>query len=92
MSAVNEAAGPTGRPTDPVPSVRAQWGALGIGMRLFLVAGPVAVVAVVALFSTTLGVVVAVLVFGMALATVVYAKNRSDRLNALEKTMRGDEP
>ncbi len=92
MSAVNQAAGPARQPTDPLPTVRAQWGALSVGIRVLLVAGPVVIVAVVALFSPTLGVVAAVLVFGMALATVVYAKNRSDRLHALAAMMRQDEP
>ena len=92
MSTVNEAAGPARRPTDSVPTVRAQWAALSVGIRAFLVAGPVFIVALVALFSPTLGVVAAVLVLGMALATVVYAKNRSDRLNALYAMRREDEP
>jgi len=47
------------------------------------------VVAVVTALSPTFGLIVAVLVVGMGLATATYVKNRTDRLNALSRDDRG---
>ncbi len=66
-----------------VPPLRDQWAALRVGVRAALIGVPLAVVAVVAALSPTFGLVVAVLVVGMGLATATYVKNRADRLNAL---------
>ena len=65
-----------------LPPVRAQWGRLAPGTRIAAVAVPLAVVGLFFALDVRAGVTVAVLVTGMALATVVYVKNRSDRHNA----------
>lgn len=66
-----------------VPSLRDQWAALAPGVRAAIVGVPLVVVAVVTALSPMFGLVVAVLVVGMGLATATYVKNRADRLNAL---------
>lgn len=85
MSDVNPGAGLGGRGSEPLPTVRAQWASIGLGLRCAVVGVPLALVALIAVLSPTLGLVAAVLVVGMGLATVVYAKNRTDRLNAIHR-------
>lgn len=74
------------RPDQPypgrLPPVRRQWSRLGIATRVLLVALPVVVLVAVTAVDTTAGATIAVLVVGMAAATAVYMKNRTDRHNA----------
>ncbi len=77
-------------PDDPstrqsVPTLSDQWAALRVGVRVAIIGIPLAVVAVVAALSPTFGLVLAVLVVGMGLATATYVKNRADRLNAVSR-------
>lgn len=74
------------RPDQPypgrLPPVRKQWAQRALSTRLLLIVVPVAALAVITAFSATVGVPLAVLVIGMAAATAVYVKNRTDRHNA----------
>jgi hypothetical protein len=72
-----------------VPPLREQWAALARGAKAALIGVPLVVVAVVTALSPTFGLIVAVLVVGMGLATATYVKNRADRLNALSRDDRG---
>lgn len=65
-----------------MPPVRQQWAVLDPGLRVALVLVPVAVLGAVAAVNGEAAATLAVLVVGMAAATVVYAKNRTDRHNA----------
>lgn len=66
----------------PLPPLRTQWSRLAWPVRVATVALPVLLVAAFLAVDLRAGVTVAVLVGGMALATVVYVKNRTDRHNA----------
>lgn len=70
------------RPDEPIPGVWQQWSKLPRPARIALVVIPVVVVAAALAADVTAGVAVAVLVVGIAVATVVFFKNRTDRLNA----------
>ena len=50
--------------------------------RLAIVVPPLVLVAVILIADVTIGLVAAVMVFGVGAATAVYAKNRTDRHNA----------
>lgn len=65
-----------------LPPVRAQWAELSPATRVALVVIPLAVLAPLAAVSPAVGATVAVLVVGVAAATAVYVKNRTDRHNA----------
>jgi hypothetical protein len=65
-----------------LPPVRAQWRQLGGAARTLSVGVPLALVVLVLAVDVRAGLTVAVLVVGMALASGVYVKNRSDRHNA----------
>jgi hypothetical protein len=71
-----------------LPPVRAQWLALPAGVKVATVAGPLVVMAVVALLNPRAGLTAAVLLVGMAAASGVYVKNRTDRHNVAVE--RGD--
>lgn len=66
----------------PLPPVREQWRRLSSYAKLAAVAVPLAVVGVVMAIDLRAGVTVAVLFAGMGAASVVYVKNRTDRVNA----------
>jgi hypothetical protein len=85
MSNVKPRVKSAGLEAEPVLSVSTKWGALALGVRVALIGVPLALVVLIVVVSPTLGLVAAVLVVGMALATVLYAKNRSDRLNAIRR-------
>jgi hypothetical protein len=65
-----------------LPPLRAQWSRLPAGVRAATIAVPLAIVAVVGAVDLRAGATMAVLLLGAAGATVVYAKNRTDRHNA----------
>jgi hypothetical protein len=65
-----------------MPPVWQQWRQLAPRTRALALAIPIVFAAVVLAVSLVLGVFVLVLLVGSALATVVYAKNRTDRHNA----------
>jgi hypothetical protein len=65
-----------------LPPLRIQWRRLSGGTRLLIVGLPVLLVAALLAANLTIGTVVAVMVLGAGAATVVYAKNRTDRHNA----------
>ena len=65
-----------------LPPVRAQWRRVQPGTRLAIAGVPLLVVAALLAADLTVGVVAAVMVVGVGLATVVYVKNRTDRHNA----------
>lgn len=62
--------------------MRAQWQAWSAGARAASIVLPLLVVVIVTLVDARAGATVAVLVVGMALASAVYVKNRTDRHNA----------
>jgi hypothetical protein len=62
--------------------VRTQWRKLDRSVRLAIVGIPGLVVAIVLAADVAIGVVVLVMVLGVGAATIVYAKNRTDRHNA----------
>lgn len=66
----------------PLPPVRVQWLAWPLPARVAVVVFPVVVLAAVTILDVRAGVTIAVLVVGMAAASVVYVKNRTDRHNA----------
>lgn len=59
-----------------------QWARLPVAVKAACIALPLLLVAVVLAVDIRAGVTVAVLVLGVAAASVVYVKNRSDRHNA----------
>lgn len=65
-----------------MPGVWAQWKGLPLAARIPLVVVPLAVVVVALVLSPVAGAAIAVFVVGVAAATVVFVKNRSDRINA----------
>lgn len=65
-----------------LPSVRAQWQRLSGSLRIAMVAIPLLLVAILFAADFKVGVVGAVMVFGVAAATAVFVKNRTDRHNA----------
>lgn len=65
-----------------LPPVREQWLRLPVAARAASVAVPLIVIGIVLAISLTAGATVGVLIVGMWVATVVYAKNRTDRHNA----------
>lgn len=65
-----------------LPPVGVQWARLPAGVRAASVIGPVLLVAVAFAADLRAGVTVAVLAVGVAAATGVYVKNRTDRHNA----------
>ena len=65
-----------------LPPVRVQWHRLAVPIRLAAVVVPVVFLAVIALFSPLAAATIGVLVVGLAAATAVYVKNRTDRHNA----------
>ncbi|HWE55762.1 MAG TPA: hypothetical protein VG435_09625 [Acidimicrobiales bacterium] len=65
-----------------LPPVRAQWQAWAPGARAASIVAPLLLVAIVFAVDIRAGATVAVLVVGMALASAVYVKNRTDRHNA----------
>lgn len=65
-----------------LPPVRQQWRRLAPTLRLLTVGIPIVFLAVIALFSPLAAATIAILVVGLAAATVVYVKNRTDRHNA----------
>lgn len=65
-----------------MPPVREQWRRLGPAVRALAVGVPVVVLAVAVLLNPLAGATIAVLVVGLAAATAVYVKNRTDRHNA----------
>ena len=65
-----------------LPPVPQQWARLSLGFRWVLVASPIALVAIVFDLSLAAGTTAAVLIVGVAGATVMFAKNRTDRHNA----------
>ncbi len=73
-----------------IPPVRQQWSRLSLPVRVAVTAGPVVVLAAIAAVNAVAGVTIAVLVLGLAAATVVYVKNRTDLHNAAVD--RGDIP
>jgi hypothetical protein len=62
--------------------VRTQWQHLSLWLRVVLIVVPVVIVAGVFLFDVAAGLTALVFVAGAVAATVVYAKNRTDRHNA----------
>ncbi len=65
-----------------LPPVYQQWLQLRFGFRVVLVVVPVVVLAAIAALNAAAGATIAVLVVGLAAATAVYVKNRTDRHNA----------
>lgn len=65
-----------------LPPVYEQWRRLNFTLRTALIVGPVIVIAALFAANLTVGVTSAVFIGGVAAATVVFAKNRSDRHNA----------
>jgi hypothetical protein len=65
-----------------LPGVHERWRRLGRSTRLAIVGVPVLLVAPILAADVTIGVAVAVMVFGVGAATAVYMKNRTDRHNA----------
>ena len=65
-----------------LPPVREQWRRLTPPARTATVAIPVVVTALVALIDVRAGATIGVLLAGLAAATAVYVKNRTDRHNA----------
>jgi hypothetical protein len=65
-----------------LPGVRTRWRRLHRSTRLAIVGVPLLFVAILLAADVTIGVVAAVMVGGVAAATAVYAKNRTDRHNA----------
>jgi hypothetical protein len=65
-----------------LPPVRVQWMAWPILGRVASIVAPLVVAAGFVTIDFRAGVTVAVLLFGMAAASVVYVKNRTDRHNA----------
>jgi hypothetical protein len=65
-----------------LPGVRTRWRRLSRNTRLAIVGVPLVVVGLLLAADVTIGVVAAVMVGGVAAATAVYAKNRTDRHNA----------
>jgi hypothetical protein len=65
-----------------LPGVRTRWRRLHRTTRLAIVGVPLLFVAILLAADVTIGVVAAVMVAGVAAATAVYAKNRTDRHNA----------
>lgn len=65
-----------------LPPVRDQWAHSRLGLRVAVVAFPVVLVAIVSAISLAAGVTTFVLVLGVAAATAMFAKNRTDRHNA----------
>ena len=65
-----------------LPGVRTRWRRLSGNTRLAIVGVPLLVVGLLLAADVTIGVVAAVMVGGVAAATAVYAKNRTDRHNA----------
>jgi hypothetical protein len=66
----------------PVPPLRVQWARTSPVFRVAVIAGPLVVVVILLLLNVTAGVTAAVLVIGVAAASVMFVKNRSDRHNA----------
>jgi len=64
------------------PPVSQQWLALSVGTRVALVGVPLVLLAALIAASRPAGVAAAVLVVGVAAATITYVKNRTDRHNA----------
>jgi hypothetical protein len=62
--------------------VRKQWLRLALSLRVVLLVVPVVIVAAGFLLGVAAGLTALVFVVGAAAATVVYAKNRTDRHNA----------
>ncbi len=74
---------PRGEPyPSRLPPLRTQWRRLRRGTRPALVGIPIVVIAILFGAGSTIGVVGLVLVVGVAAASVVYVKNRTDRHNA----------
>jgi hypothetical protein len=74
---------PPGQPyPGRLPPVRKQWLRLSRGLRTVLVVVPVVMVACAFLIDVAAGLTALVFAVGAAAATVVYAKNRTDRHNA----------
>ena len=65
-----------------LPPVRVQWGRLSLTTRVAVTVVPAAIAVLLLITAPLLGVFVAVLVAGSGAATLVYAKNRTDRHNA----------
>jgi hypothetical protein len=65
-----------------LPPVRRQWLAWPLAARVGSVVAPLVVLVIITLLDVRAGVTIAVLVVGMAAASVVYVKNRTDRHNA----------
>jgi hypothetical protein len=65
-----------------LPGVRTRWRRLSPNTRLAIVGVPLVVVGLLLAADVTIGVVAGVMVGGVAAATAVYAKNRTDRHNA----------
>jgi len=65
-----------------LPPVRQQWARLSVAARVPMITLPLLVVVLVLVFSPAAGVTLAVLFAGAGAATVMYAKNRTDRHNA----------
>lgn len=85
--------GPT--PAGRVPGIWEQWCSLAVAARVALVAVPLLAIVVATLAEPAAGAAVAVLLVGAAMATVVFFKNRSDRINAAiegRRRSREDDP
>ena len=67
---------------DPIPPVREQWRRLPLSLRIPVVVVPLALAGALVLVNVAVGVSIAVLLAGVAAATVTFAKNRTDKLNA----------
>lgn len=65
-----------------LPPVRVQWLRLALVTRVALIAIPVVLVVVVLAANVKAGITAAVLILGVAAATFIFAKNRTDRHNA----------
>jgi hypothetical protein len=65
-----------------LPPVRTQWLRLALWLRVVLVVVPLVLVVAVLLLDVAAGLTALVFAAGAAAATVVYAKNRTDRHNA----------
>jgi hypothetical protein len=65
-----------------LPGVLERWRRLGPYTRLAIVGVPVVLVALTLAADVAVGVVAAVMIFGVGAATAVYIKNRTDRHNA----------
>lgn len=73
-----------------MPGVWAQWRGLPLAARVPLVVVPLAVIVLALALEPVAGAAIAVFVVGVAAASIVFVKNRSDRINAALDTLEAE--